>query len=309
MSKDFKSEYENQLDFEIPDLWSRIEPQLHEKIAQPMATQVNAWQPNVQQPMVAQAPVNMQQPQVVVKQKNKLRRIYAYSGIAVACLCVVIAIPVLMGNMDRKDASNDMVAMDSAVSEESVNENTTAGWNDMAMGSADADMDMEMDMDTSSESATQTDDCVVEDGTASDSDAEVSDAQTAAPEEMLTPDAENSMMDADADAEAEADEEAESWEGEVESVRLPEDTGEVLEIYGTVTAFSAGDGSVLYEILVTEVDSDMISYDTESVILAEWLLTEEQLSAPESEYRLSDEVRLRIQWNEERQNYCILEAL
>ena len=291
MSKDFKSEYENQLDFEIPDLWSRIEPQLHEKAAQPMAAQANVWQPNVQQPMVAQAPVNMQQPQVVVKKKNKLRRIYAYSGIAVACLCVVIAIPVLMGNMDRKDASNDMVAMDSAASEESVNENTTAGWNDMAMGSADADMDMEMDMDTSAESEAATDDCVMEDGTASDSDvdAEMSDAQTAAPEEMLTPDAENDAM--------------------AVPVRLPEDTGEVLEIYGTVTAFSAGDGSKLYEILVTEVDSDMISYDTESVIHAEWLLTEEQLDAPESEVRLSDEVRLRIQWNEERQNYCILEVL
>ena len=264
MSKDFKSEYENQLDFEIPDLWSRIEPQLHEKAAQP---------------------------QVVVKKKNKLRRIYAYSGIAVACLCVVIAIPVLMGNMDRKDASNDMVAMDSAASEESVNENTTAGWNDMAMGSADAEMDMEMDMDTSAESETVTDDCVVEDGTASDwdVDAEMSDAQTAAPEEMLTPDAENDAM--------------------AVPVRLPEDTGEVLEIYGTVTAFSAGDGSKLYEILVTEVDSDMISYDTESVIHAEWLLTEEQLDAPESEVRLSDKVRLRIQWNEERQNYCILEVL
>lgn len=291
MSKDFKSEYENQLDFEIPDLWSRIEPQLHEKAAQPMAAQANVWQPNVQQPMVAQAPVNMQQPQVVVKKKNKLCRIYAYSGIAVACLCVVIAIPVLMGNMDRKDASNDMVAMDSAVSEESVNENTTAGWNDMAMGSADAEMDMEMDMDTSAESETVTDDCVEEDGTASDSDvdAEMSDAQTAAPEEMLTPDAENDAM--------------------AVPVRLPEDTGEVLEIYGTVTAFSAGDGSMLYEILVTEVDSDMISYDTESVIHAEWLLTEEQLDAPESEVRLSDEVRLRIRWNEERQNYCILEVL
>lgn len=291
MSKDFKSEYENHLDFEIPDLWSRIEPQLHEKAAQPMAAQANVWQPNVQQPMVAQAPVNIQQPQVVVKQKNKLRRIYAYSGIAVACLCVVIAIPVLMGNMDRKDASNDMVAMDSAVSEESVNENTTAGWNDMAMGSADAEMDMEMDMDTSAESEVVTDDCVMEDGTASDSDvdAEMSDAQTVAPEEVLTPDAENDAMEV--------------------PVRLPEDTGEVLEIYGTVTAFSAGDGSKLYEILVTEVDSDMISYDTESVIHAEWLLTEEQLDAPESEVRLSDEVRLRIQWNEERQNYCILEAL
>ena len=291
MSKDFKSEYENQLDFEIPDLWSRIEPQLHEKTTQPMAAQANAWQPNVQQPMVAQAPVNMQHPQVVVQKKNKLRRIYAYSGIAVACLCVVIAIPVLMGNMDRKDASNDMVAMDSAVSEESVNENTTAGWNDMAMGSADAEMDMDMDMDTSAESETVTDDCVVEDGTASDSDvdAEMSDAQTAAPEEMLTPDAENDAM--------------------AVPVRLPEDTGEVLEIYGTVTAFSAGDGSMCYEILVTEVASDMISYDTESVIHAEWLLTEEQLSAPESEVRLSDEVRLRIQWNEERQNYCILEVL
>lgn len=291
MSKDFKSEYENQLDFEIPDLWSRIEPQLHEKAAQPMAAQANVWQPNVQQPMVAQAPVNIQQPQVVVKQKNKLRRIYAYSGIAVACLCVVIAIPVLMGNMDRKDASNDMVAMDSAVSEESVNENTTAGWNDMAMGSADADMDMEMDMDASAESEVVTDDCVMEDGTASDSDvdAEMSDAQTAAPEEVLTPDAENDAMEV--------------------PVRLPEDTGEVLEIYGTVTAFSAGDGSMCYEILVTEVDSDMISYDTESVIYAEWLLMEEQLDAPESEVRLSDEVRLRIQWNEERQNYCILEVL
>ena len=291
MSKDFKSEYENQLDFEIPDLWSRIEPQLHEKAAQPMAAQANVTPANMQQPMVAQAPVNMQQPQVVVKKKNKLRRIYAYSGIAVACLCVVIAIPVLMGNMARKDASNDMVAMDSAVSEESVNENTTAGWNDMAMGSANAEMDMEMDMDTSAESETVTDDCVVEDGTASDSDvdAEMSDAQAAAPEEVLTPDAENDAMEV--------------------PVRLPEDTGEVLEIYGTVTAFSAGDGSMCYEILVTEVDSDMISYDTESVILAEWLLTEEQLDAPESEVRLSDEVRLRIQWNEERQNYCILEVL
>ncbi len=287
MSKDFKSEYENQLDFEIPDLWSRIEPQLHEKTAQPMAAQANVWQTNAQQPMVAQEPVNMQQPQVVVKKKNKLRRIYAYSGIAVACLCVVIAIPVLMGNIDRKDASNDMVAMDSAVSEESVNENTTAGWSDIVIGSADADMDM--DMDTSAESEAVTDDCVMEDGTASDSDAEVSDAQTAAPEEMLTPDAENDVM--------------------AEPVRLPEDTGEVLEIYGTVTAFSAGDGIMLYEILVTEVDSDMISYDTQSVILAEWLLTEEQLSAPEAEVRLSDEVRLRIQWNEERQNYCILEVL
>lgn len=300
MSKDFKSEYENQLDFEIPDLWSRIEPQLHEKVAQPMAAQANIPPENMQQPMAVQAPVNMQQPYVTVqKKKSKIRRIYAYSGIAVACLCVVIAIPVLMGNMERKDASNQMVAMDSAASEESAN--TTAGWDEMVMGSADAEMDMEMemDMDTAAESEAVTDDCVMEDGTASESDVEVSDTQSAAPEETLISDAENSIMDADADKK----------QNETGYSRLPEDTGEVLEIYGTVTAFSAGDGSVFYEILVTEVDSDMISYDTESLILAEWILTEEQHSAPENEYRLPDEVRLQIQWNEESGNYRILEVL
>ncbi len=303
MSKDFKNEYENQLDFEIPDLWSRIEPQLHEKTVQPMAAQEN-----MQQPMAAQAPVNMQQPYVAVpKKKSKIRWIYAYSGIAVACLCVVIAIPVLMGNMERKDASNQMVAMDSGASEESANNNTTAGWSDMVMGSADADMEMDMDMDTSAESEAVTDDCVMEDGTAADSDAAVNNAPLETPEETQTEsavtDEENTMPDAD------ADETLEAWESETEYSRLPEDTGEVLEVYGTVTAFSTDDGSALYEILVTEVDSDMLSYDTESLILVEWILTEEQLSAPETDYLLSDGVRLQIQWNEESGCYRILEVL
>lgn len=300
MSKDFKSEYENQLDFEIPDLWSRIEPQLHEKASQATV--------NMQQPVTVQMVANNQQPYVAVKtKKSKLRRIYAYSGIAVACLCVVIAIPVLMGNMERKDASNDMVAMDSAVSEESVNENTTAGWSDIMIGSADADMDMEMDKDTSAESEVVTDDCVMEDGTAAGSDAAVNNAPLETPEETQT---ESAVTDEEATMpDADTDEKLENWESETEYSRLPEDTGEVLEIYGTVIAFNAGDGSALYEILVTEVDSDMLSYDTESVILVEWILTEEQLSAPEAEYRLSDEVRLQIQWDEESGNYRILAVL
>ena len=75
MSKDFKNEYENLLDSEIPDLWSRIEPQLHEKEK--------------------------------VKPKKKIRRLYAYSGVAAACLCLAIAIPVIIRTMNDSSKRND----------------------------------------------------------------------------------------------------------------------------------------------------------------------------------------------------------
>lgn len=75
MSKDFKNEYENLLDSEIPDLWSRIEPQLHEKEK--------------------------------IKPKKKIRRLYAYSGVAAACLCLAIAIPVIIRTMNDSSKRND----------------------------------------------------------------------------------------------------------------------------------------------------------------------------------------------------------
>ena len=75
MSKDFKNEYENLLDSEIPDLWSRIEPQLHEKEK--------------------------------VKPKKKIRRLYAYSGVAAACLCLAITIPVIIRTMNDSSKRND----------------------------------------------------------------------------------------------------------------------------------------------------------------------------------------------------------
>lgn len=86
MSKDFKNEYENLLDSEIPDLWSRIEPQLHEKEK--------------------------------IKPKKKIRRLYAYSGVAAACLCLAIAIPVIIRTMNdssnRKDAEIQHYAEDTS---------------------------------------------------------------------------------------------------------------------------------------------------------------------------------------------------
>lgn len=86
MSKDFKNEYENLLDSEIPDLWSRIEPQLHEKEK--------------------------------IKPKKKIRRLYAYSGVAAACLCLAIAIPVIIRTMNdssnRKDAEMQIYAEDTS---------------------------------------------------------------------------------------------------------------------------------------------------------------------------------------------------
>lgn len=121
MSKDLKNEYENLLESEIPDLWSRIEPKLHEKAMQVQReTAPGVSSGNCEQYETAKAEMNVSEyaGRTITEDTGKnahkkanrktggifhAKRIYLYSGIAAACLCLVIAIPVIVRTSGKKN--------------------------------------------------------------------------------------------------------------------------------------------------------------------------------------------------------------
>lgn len=180
MNKDLKKEYEALLESEIPDLWSRIEPKLHDKsidapenetidgsnealIAEKAAVIVE----NTADVSKAPAAYEKEQPtensgipnipEQGVNSRKRLkfnsRRLYLYSGIAAACLCLAIAIPVIVRNSKGKSSdqtkTTDDTAYNIAQAVPEASEQTDGAfweeeaWDSAASDSADSDWDMD----------------------------------------------------------------------------------------------------------------------------------------------------------------------
>ena len=148
MSKDLKNEYEALLDSEIPDLWSRIEPELHEK---QICKKENENNP---------------------KKKRSGTRIYFYSGIAAACLCLAIAVPVIIRYADG--GSKSETAFDTAESNSAIAMEEAAQGNEMFEDSA-ADFEAEEATDDCVTETVQAPDDVAEDKTAGAAEADKAD--------------------------------------------------------------------------------------------------------------------------------------
>lgn len=100
MGRDLKKEYEAMLDHEIPDLWSRIEPQLADKkkegAAQSMAP-------------VQQAAQSVSSTGGAPKRRGISRRsIAVWGSLVAACVCLAIVIPAFIrnGKMSEKQAND-----------------------------------------------------------------------------------------------------------------------------------------------------------------------------------------------------------
>lgn len=99
MSKDFEKEYNQMLDSEIPDLWSRIEPQLHDKavindVAKESAKQVK-----------------------VTRKHSKFVPFPMIGGLVAACLVAFLVIPF---SINIKNKSNSVPASFDAVASENM---------------------------------------------------------------------------------------------------------------------------------------------------------------------------------------------
>lgn len=120
MSKNFEQEYKNMLDAQIPDLWSRIEGQLHEKVqpVEEQSTVRSGVQTEVQS--AGAVPIEMQ-PREVKKSAKRSRAFFATWGSAAAALVVLaIAIPVIfLRNADEEKAQNAFHAAQSTASADS----------------------------------------------------------------------------------------------------------------------------------------------------------------------------------------------
>ncbi len=107
MGRDLKNEYEAMLDHEIPDLWSRIEPQLADKKKEGTAQST---------PSVQQAAQPVSSTGGASKRRGISRRSVAVWGsLAAACVCLAIVIPAFIrnGEMSEKQA-NDQTETESA---------------------------------------------------------------------------------------------------------------------------------------------------------------------------------------------------
>lgn len=90
MSRDLKQEYEEMLDQEIPDLWSRIEPRLADKKETQNAEQKEKTMP---------------------KRRIKRSTIAVLGSLAAACVCLAIILPAWRGNQ-KGFASDQMMVSD-----------------------------------------------------------------------------------------------------------------------------------------------------------------------------------------------------
>lgn len=111
MSKDFKKDYQEELQLEIPDLWDRIEAELPPKETAP---QLHKTTPQLQT-MVGR-------PTIRKKRSRKFRRMRNIAVTAAACLCVAITGVAFFSNMGARkseapSAMMEMAAADSASAE------------------------------------------------------------------------------------------------------------------------------------------------------------------------------------------------
>lgn len=245
MSKNLKEEYEQMLDSGMPDLWSRIEPQLHEKT-------------------------------VEKKTFGKNKRRYMYSGMAAACLCLVIAIPVMIRTMNtgHHNETNMIAADDSTGS----NGTYAAGTTDAG---EEADMDSWMNTD--------------EDGYAKNDDADMSNEIAADDVQMWTEESCEITQDMAEDTVREAD--------GIPYTRLTADTGEKLEVEGSIIRAYVEEDVTGYEMLITSVDGQTVSGEENRIYAISAARRTEEWKADQP----ADTVHAVIQWDEKRACYRILE--
>lgn len=226
MSKNLKEEYEQMLDSGMPDLWSRIEPQLHEKT-------------------------------VEKKTFGKNKRRYMYSGMAAACLCLVIAIPVMIRTMNtgHHNETNMIAADDSTGSNGTYAAGTTDAGEEADMSNEIAADDVQMWTEESCE---------------------------------ITQDmAEDTVREADG----------------IPYTRLTADTGEKLEVEGSIVRAYVEEDVTGYEMLITSVDGQTVSGEENRIYAISAARRTEEWKADQP----ADTVHAVIQWDEKRACYRILE--
>lgn len=274
MSKDFKNEYENLLDSEIPDLWSRIEPQLHEKEK--------------------------------IKPKKKIRRLYAYSGVAAACLCLAIAIPVIIRTMNDSSKRND--------AEMQIYAEDTSGMVDAAAPMEENRYTAEDKADSSfmdGMDAGESADCEADDSAMYDSTNGADDGTECIIAEGAEDDAEYDSTENSESSTGSSDaNEEESIGAAKEALRLPNDNGDSMEIEGLVVSVSVEDELVVYEITVTTVNGQRFSGVKQAYpILAAVSLDADDSLREQIQEGDNADIRAKIRWDEAINRYRILEIL
>lgn len=283
MSKDLKEEYEHMLDSGMPDLWDRIEPQLHEKKTEK-------------------------------KGINRSKRIYLYSGMAAACLCLAIAIPAIIRTRDNgmQNSTGSYMMADETASAEN---------NGMADGAEDGGMmgesmaaqeDDASDMQGINESATMSSESAMENMTLWDGDSydaaipEDYEDDVSMDDSMNSDGAINSMDAEDAtEAEDEGRKNPQNLQDSQQTVRLPGDSGEKLEVKGRVLKVFGEETYTNYEMIITEVNGQVLSGE-ESRIHA---ISTKSLTEEHKNEQADDTVHALIQWDEGQACYRILEIL
>lgn len=106
MKRDFQEEYQNYIDSDMPDLWSRIEPNLKEKKGKTEEEQTAAQK----------AEGSGETPETGKEQKNKIIYLMKRAVPAAACLCALL---IGFNVMRVSKNSTDMAPMESACEEPS----------------------------------------------------------------------------------------------------------------------------------------------------------------------------------------------
>lgn len=115
MKRDFKEEYQDYIDSELPDLWSRIEPNLKEKgVTEKLQTE--KMQTEKRQPVEIQ--MEKEQTETPVKRRRAGAIFYQRMLPAAACLCVLlVGIGAIQLHKNAQNAGNYKNAAGEAVEE------------------------------------------------------------------------------------------------------------------------------------------------------------------------------------------------
>lgn len=242
MSKDLKNEYEALLESDIPDLWSRIEPRLHEKHVE---TQ-NVIQTKIHDEHIM--PSDVSQYQKNQKKQGVTKKIYFYSGIVAACLCLAIAIPAIVRFADSgakfeesKDMAMNAATMDSAVMDSAALDSTA------------------MDSAAAPDSVIETEDWAPQENTGAAGDFDVMEESTSEIEDAASDGISDYVANDMAEDAAASEEQRSEESASEESVQVPET--EMLEVRGEVLGIVVNDNHmntdrIVYEIALRMDDAD-----------------------------------------------------
>lgn len=268
MSKDLKEEYEHMLDSRMPDLWDRIEPQLHEKKTEK-------------------------------KRINRSKRIYLYSGMVAACLCLAIAIPAIIRTRDTgmKNGAGAYMMADEAAED-----------GGMTGGTMTAQEETASDMHEINESAAMSSESVMESMNSWEDDS----CDTAMAEDYDAPhDIDGTMNSTEIGSSESAMSDPEADPGDrkepqsPETVRLSGDAGEELEVEGSVLRIRGEDAYMSYVIAVSKVDGQTLQEDENRIrAIATSSQTEDY-----KKKQTDETIHAMIRWDEELDCYRILEIL